>query len=1605
MKKLIILLCIVASCATLLSQGLTDVKIYVNPGHGGFTNDDRNIATPGHPTSGHPLPTWDDETGFWESQSNLDKGFYLRDRLLERGANVKMSRVTNTQADDVSMTALAGDADSFGADVFISIHSNASNGNANFLFLMYRDGVPNTPTSIAMARHCFPFMVDNPLDSYTAYYPYNPGNVKVETNALGVQNSMTIAGFLSEGSFHDYVPEACRLLNMDYKHLEAIRMFRYFVDYYEDVPETTGTLAGYVKTQDEKMQTVFGALSFTYHGASDDQWRPLNGATVKLLDASGATTIDTYTVDDEYNGIFVFYDLEPGNYKLEASFEGYVSQTVDVSVTAAKTSNQKIFLRDVNFVEPEPDPANYPDPKPDVIAEELDFGEFSQQGTILQEPWLNANNIKRALYRNDKLYVLSNVETSPKISIYDATDLSFVKDMDLTGVSGGQVAISDIAFTSDDKLLACNRQLIAMPENSGRLFKVYIWDDDDAVPELYFEMAGYAGANFSQGLVGETMAVSGASWNSTMYLPVISRLTENTGSWNVVRFISISKETDGAPIASFFGKAPTDQSTLYTLSKLGSDFQITISPRADDYFILTSSEMLPTELQLNKEYANVGFPGGIDANSSSDIAITRIGVFAEKDGYDLFKTNGANYFRYAGRSYMAAPVAQAGRVSAGVVLFDITDGLDNAVKISEQFPEAGLGTTAAPYMAAFGTSYIDKFDFSVLAENQGYARFSAVVNQMHTVTFDSKGGSNVPNVYVTHGEKLSKPADPILEGYALEGWYVNEGELWVIDTESGVNFRDAPSTSGNIIPVGGIPNGTQVVVTEKVTDPTYVWGKTVYNGYTGWFVTGFANLISEQVFEWDFDNDVVTDDMTLEAHWTSGVVLEEFTVTFNLNYTGSPEPSTATVDDGKTVSQPSNPYREGYTFEGWFTEAACTNEFLFTTPVTADLDLYANWAIFDLDITPNTAWYTADPDAEVFYIGTAQELAGLAQLVNNSPAPGLDGINFLDKTIELTADIDLSIYGSNANGGCGWIRIGHSYGTPEYIFQGTFDGKGYTISNMYYRFPGYPTPPDVPATAAQHGLFGYVVEPGIIRNVRLVNIDLEVNSPGGTAGTRTGGLVGWLYGDGLIERAYVQGTVKFFNATYPDNVGGILGGIGFTGTAGGTIRNCHANVNVMSVGAWVGGIAGGLGNGSGVMENCYATGAVSGANYVGGLVGNNQSGTNQIKNSVAINTNLKSAGSNVGRVTGSNVGTLENNAGLTTMTTDGGSDFPAGQNTDSGLNGEDITMEEILADGTIGGRFTTENEWIVREGKLPLLFPGLYSVTFNTDGGTPVPALQYVSEGGKATEPATEPAKSGYLFLGWFLGENEYDFDSELYDDIVLVAKWEIIKAEFDVSFATDGGAPVPDVQKVLDGETATRPATDPTREGYIFDGWFTETDDEWNFDTDVITGHTTLYAKWTKNSYTVTFNSHGGSTIEAVSVEHGDKLTKPADPTQDDYTFKGWFTEAAYTNEWTFDTDVVTSDLILHAKWEAINKTGYEIAEISLLRIYPNPTDGVLILEFEEAGAYVVTLADMSGKKLISQQVSEQVVHFDISDVPNGVYLLLISDGERQTVTRVVKQ
>ncbi|QNU65951.1 InlB B-repeat-containing protein [Ruminiclostridium herbifermentans] len=295
-----------------------------------------------------------------------------------------------------------------------------------------------------------------------------------------------------------------------------------------------------------------------------------------------------------------------------------------------------------------------------------------------------------------------------------------------------------------------------------------------------------------------------------------------------------------------------------------------------------------------------------------------------------------------------------------------------------------------------------------------------------------------------------------------------------------------------------------------------------------------------------------------------------------------------------------------------------------------------------------------------------------------------------------------------------------------------------------------------------------------------------------------------------------------------------------------------------------------------------------------------------------------------------------------TFNVDGGSVVPAIANIASGSK---ITQPEnpIKAGFEFGGWYKESeciNEWdfatdtvtqnIILYAKWTAKEPvgTTFVVMFDSNGGSKVSAIKDVIEGSKITEPA-EPTKTGYDFKGWYTNSaltDLWDFATDtVNEDMILYAKWvikESAEPTFVVVFDSNGGSKVSAIKGIIEGSTITEPL-EPTKEGYIFEGWYKNSalTDLWDFTADTVTEDTILYAKWTAitpqpSVFIVKFNSTGGSIVPDINVTSGSAITVPLEPTKEGYTFAGWYKEAEYINAWDFDIDVVNENIILYAKW-----------------------------------------------------------------------------------------
>ena len=366
-----------------LTNFAADRRVYINPGHGSWCANCRPMATIPYPNlSSTGMP---DTLGFYESNTNLWKGLYLRDKLQEAGGyTVFMSRTANGPAGSTStannkynrsLSEICEEVEANNIDYFISIHSNAATEgtNTNYPIILYRgtDSSEKVTGSKARANASWDRLKEINTSGFEYYTSYtNSRNVRGDISFYSSSSSYgylgalkhSAPGFLSEGYFHTYQPARHRALNPDWCCQEGLRYFRGIVDYFGTTKDDKGYIMGAVRTKEKSINHSL----YTYNSKTNDKYAPIHGAKIVLRNASGDViktdcyhyvkrmlkNQDYYTTDNNYNGIFVFENLTPGKYTLTVHAKGYKDYTQTVTVTANTTTYPQIFLESGQGTEP-----------------------------------------------------------------------------------------------------------------------------------------------------------------------------------------------------------------------------------------------------------------------------------------------------------------------------------------------------------------------------------------------------------------------------------------------------------------------------------------------------------------------------------------------------------------------------------------------------------------------------------------------------------------------------------------------------------------------------------------------------------------------------------------------------------------------------------------------------------------------------------------------------------------------------------------------------------------------------------------------------------------------------------------------------------------------------------------------------------------------------------------------------------------------------------------------------------------------------------------------------------------------------------------------------
>ena len=308
---------------------------------------------------------------------------------------------------------------------------------------------------------------------------------------------------------------------------------------------------------------------------------------------------------------------------------------------------------------------------------------------------------------------------------------------------------------------------------------------------------------------------------------------------------------------------------------------------------------------------------------------------------------------------------------------------------------------------------------------------------------------------------------------------------------------------------------------------------------------------------------------------------------------------------------------------------------------------------------------------------------------------------------------------------------------------------------------------------------------------------------------------------------------------------------------------------------------------------------------------------------------------------------------------------------------------------------------------------GGYSITFETNGGTPVPTN--LTNQVAIPDPLPSISKSGFTFVGWKWGNTTNAGDvtpgEPIYADATIYAVFT--GANYNITYVLNGGTNNPNNPSTYSLGSSAIPLLTPTKANYNFAGWYEES----TFVTRVYgidvgsSGDKTFYAKWV-NNYVVTWFSNGGS-----DVPNSENVTALPNPlpttTKAGYTFNGWYYEPSFTNQ-AQAGDIVSGNKTVYAKW---TKTSYTITYIldggtnSVNNPLSYDIDSLIIFENASKSGYVfngwfsdsqMTIA-ITG--IAKGSTGNKTVYAKFTESPSGYSITYVENGGSPEQTNLTNQ
>lgn len=495
-------------------------KFYLNPGHGGHDSDDRQIVLP-----------FSEIPDFWESEGNLERGFHLRDFFEANNAKVKMSRITNTSDDDLGLSTIAAQSNSYGG-YFISLHTNGANAKANYTVSFYKGTVTSNQQdskeaispSKEMGLKVAECHTENNLTEVTYSTPRSLSDYAFNGWNYGVLRTNNCPGYLVETWFHDYRAEALRLKSNTYNKILAWQILQATML----CPGGTGSIKGCIVGDIRDLTEPCGFTNYVSYGR--DQYLAVNGAEVNLYDANN-NLVQTFTTDDWYNGVFAFFELEAGTYTVEVKKQHYHTYTKTVNVQDSKSTGVRVDFEPIQYI------------KQDI--EWMDkVWNFTANGNIPTYLDNNGNHIRNIAKNGDKLYVLQcKFGVAPEVVILNAYTGKKIGNLNMTGIdANATLPLSAIKVIEGGIVVGTNGV------KDGETLRIYKWETDDAAPVQIYSDATHANVSLGGNFTFEGNLNKGGVWYTNADASALYYYKINRGKFATTPTATPFKDANGAAL-------------------------------------------------------------------------------------------------------------------------------------------------------------------------------------------------------------------------------------------------------------------------------------------------------------------------------------------------------------------------------------------------------------------------------------------------------------------------------------------------------------------------------------------------------------------------------------------------------------------------------------------------------------------------------------------------------------------------------------------------------------------------------------------------------------------------------------------------------------------------------------------------------------------------------------------------------------------------------------------------------------------------------------------------------------------------------------------------